>query len=150
TLTATPNPATVCDVVTLTSTVTGNVTGSFDVPPPGPTGFVTFFDGNIVLGTVPLQGNTATVRAGPFTSGQHRITAIYNGDNVYGSSASPQVTLNVLAAPPAVISVTFDVGTAVFGQTVNVTASITPTNVQGNITFFDGQQTLGSAQIRNG
>src|SRR5215475_11463975 len=45
TLTATPNPATVCDVVTLTSTVTGNVTGSFDVPPPGPTGFVTFFDG---------------------------------------------------------------------------------------------------------
>jgi hypothetical protein len=83
--------------VTLTAIVTGvpvGVSGS---------SAVTFYDGNIVLGTAPLSGGTAslTVLLG---TGNHTLRAVFAGDaNVAGSAASVAVN-NVAPAITATVT----------------------------------------------
>ncbi|HEV3483899.1 MAG TPA: Ig-like domain-containing protein, partial [Vicinamibacterales bacterium] len=82
TVTSSPNPAPIGHTVTFTATVTpvaGNTT---------PTGTVTFRDGGVVLGTVPLSGGTATFSTSTLTAGPHQITAFFSGDASHAASFS--------------------------------------------------------------
>jgi Bacterial Ig-like domain (group 3) len=55
----------------------------------GPTGSVTFFNGSVVLGTVPLAGGTAVLDSSVLVVGARTITATYNSAlNFAGSSTS--------------------------------------------------------------
>jgi hypothetical protein len=72
------NPSIVGQTVTFTATVTSGATGS-----------VTFKSGAIILGLVPLTGNTASVATSSLTAGSHNITAVYGGDLVFKGSTSP-------------------------------------------------------------
>jgi hypothetical protein len=84
-----PNPSSVGQTVNITATVTPSVaTGTFS-------GTVTFFDGNAVLATAPLNGpvsGTDTKIAGVGTpyllAGTHSITASYSGDTSANGSLS--------------------------------------------------------------
>jgi hypothetical protein len=79
--------------ITFTVTVTGN----------GPTGTVTFNDGTVALGTVPLAGGAATFTTASLAPGQHVITANYSGDanNQPVTSAAVFQAVLATAAPQA-------------------------------------------------
>ena len=61
---------------TLTSAVTSFTSGV-------PTGTVSFYDGNRLIGSSQLVGGVATYVINPLSAGGHSITATYNGDSHY-------------------------------------------------------------------
>src|SRR5262249_2376925 len=74
-------------------------TATVSVLAPGmgvPTGTVTFMDGNVVLGTAPVNpfNGTAAFRTSFAAAGGHAITAVYSGDpNFMGSAQALTVTV---------------------------------------------------------
>src|SRR5438034_177979 len=90
-LTSTPNPSTVGQTVTLSSTVTSGAAV--------PTGTVTFRDGATTLGTVTLVNGSASLSTSTLTAGTHPLTATYNGSAAFAASTSP--TVNQIVNAPA-------------------------------------------------
>lgn len=94
TVSASPSPSFVNQMVTLTATVTA--TGHV------PSGRVTFFAGTTALGTVPLgPDGVATLGVFSFAAGSPVISAQYSGDAVLSPSTSSTVRLTVNTLPPA-------------------------------------------------
>jgi hypothetical protein len=91
TLSTTPNPAKVDQSVTLQSKAYYPPDGTF----PPPTGTVTFLDGDVVLGTVPLSGDTASLITSKLKPGAHTLTARYDGNEYYAASTSTPVTQTI-------------------------------------------------------
>jgi hypothetical protein len=87
-LLAAPNPAVDGNLVLLTATVT----------PATATGTVSFLVGSTVLGTASLSGGVASLPLGSWGAGTIPLTARYEGNATYGSSAS-SVTNEVLVIP---------------------------------------------------
>jgi len=89
-LTSTPNPSTVGQAVTLSSTVS-------PVPPATgvPTGTVTFRDGATTLGVVTLVNGSASLSVSTLAAGTHSLTAVYSGSATFAASTSPAVTQTV-------------------------------------------------------
>src|SRR5208282_509638 len=80
-LTSSPNPSSVGQTVTFTASVTSAGTRA--------TGTVIFDDGAISIGTGTLNaGGVATFSTSSLTVGAHSITAHYQGDSNYSTSAS--------------------------------------------------------------
>ena len=81
------NPQSTNEPVSLTAMVSPSSTNDI------PTGNVSFFDGQRLLGNVPLSAGLAQVRVRFETSGQHTLTAVYVSDhgNFAGSSSAALV-----------------------------------------------------------
>jgi Bacterial Ig-like domain (group 3)/FG-GAP-like repeat len=80
-LTASPNPATLGELVTFTAKISS--------PTVTPTGPVSFTAGKTVLGTAQLSGGKATFTISSLPVGLTRVTVTYNGNsNIAKSSAS--------------------------------------------------------------
>ncbi|MEU1350490.1 Ig-like domain-containing protein [Streptomyces sp. NPDC005775] len=92
TVTATPQTAEVGTPVQLTATV--------DCPADTSGGLgVTFFDGDDLLGTVPVNANGQAGQTASFTTaGSHLITAAYNG-NTECDASNNTVTVQVTSTP---------------------------------------------------
>jgi hypothetical protein len=73
TLTSSPNPSQVGQIVKFTATVTGQYGGT-------PSGTVTFKDGSTVLAQVTLSSGVARYKTSTLTKGKHHISASYPGD----------------------------------------------------------------------
>src|SRR5262245_3668687 len=153
-LTSSVNPAVTGQSVTFTATVS--------VLAPGmgvPTGTVTFMDGNVVLGTVPVVFNilgsnsTARITTSFAVAGGHAVTAVYSGDTNVQAGTSAALTEQVNAPTPQATTTVLvaDANPAVVGQAVMFTATVrgpagagTPT---GTVTFRDGAVILGTFAV---
>ncbi len=96
-LTSTPNPSTVGQTVTLSSTV------SPVAPATGvPTGTVAFRDGLTALGSATLVNGSASFTTSTLPAGSHSLTAVYSGslDFLTSTSAVVTQTVNAVAPPP--------------------------------------------------
>ena len=131
--------------ITLTATVApGSGSGT-------PTGSVTFMDGASTLGTGTLSGGAASVSTSSLGPGTHTITAVYNGDVNYAGSTSSAVS-QIVSQAVTTTSVASTAATAVFGQSVTLTATIavtapgagTPT---GSVSFNDGTTVLNTVPL---
>jgi len=85
TLTSDSNPSKAGRTVTFTATVS----------PSAATGTVQFLDGSTPLGTVAVNGGTATLSTSTLTGGRHSITATYSGDANFAGSQSAVLSQNV-------------------------------------------------------
>jgi large repetitive protein len=102
TVTSSPNPSTVGDVVTITVTVKAALPGSGN-----PTGTVTIFVDGRSVATVALDSNVdsrAVFTMSDLVAGTHAITAIFNGDSSYtassaGASADSQDVVLAVTVP---------------------------------------------------
>src|SRR5262249_50061641 len=148
-LTSNPNPSTVGQTVSLSSTV------SPIAPASGiPTGSITFRDGATTLGVVALVNGSASLSVSTLTAGSHSLTAVYSGSTTFAASTSPTV-LQIVNAPGAAAtstSLTSSPNPSTFGQTVTLSSTVTsgagaPT---GTVTFRDGATVLGTATLVNG
>jgi Bacterial Ig-like domain (group 3) len=82
TLTASPNPAMFGERITFTA----------NVVPSAATGKVTFYDGDVVLGTAAISGGHATLGAAIAATGNRKLVARYLGDAQNSAATSPTVS----------------------------------------------------------
>jgi hypothetical protein len=124
-LTATPNPSTFGQGLTVTATVSPMTANAV-----APTGTVSFFlDGSSTpVATLALSGNQASFTTAGLGAGTHSIVAVYNGDGNYIGSTSPSApaTVNAGRTVTGAISGNFVVpaGTSVLLKNANVTGSV--------------------------
>lgn len=134
--------------VTFTATVKAKVDGMGT-----PTGTVSFFDNGTLRSTVALTAaGTAAFTSTTLTPGSHTITASYNGTDAFATS-SGKATVTVAKASTTT-TLTSNVPSPVFGQTITLSAKVTVNspgsgNAFGNVTFKDTTTgaTLGTSTI---
>jgi hypothetical protein len=147
TLTASTASPAFGQAVTLTATVAATAGGAVQ-----PAGSVTFKDGSTILGTATLQNGVATLSTARLSFGNHRLSVVYAGSSLFlGSSAAQYVNIRAAATsmalqPPAVTS---------NGATLTLTATVAVAapgagNPSGQVTFYDGSTSLGTATVTNG
>jgi phospholipase C len=139
---ATPNPATYGEAVTLAANVATS-SGS-----PAPTGKVSFAFGKVVLGSATLNasGNaTLALSAAKLSSGSDSVTASYAGDAIYIAGVSSPLVVTVTPAPTTA-TVASSLNPSSFGQPVTFTANVTSSTgliPGGKVQFKDGKTVLG-------
>jgi hypothetical protein len=116
---------------------------------------VTFFDGNILLGTVAVSGGIATLGTNFTTAGTHSLSAVYSGDQNYQGSTSPTYTqtVNGSTVPTDSLKLTVSAGMAAYGQQVVLYAQVAgniATPPSGTVTFLDGQTAVGTGMLSQG
>jgi hypothetical protein len=143
-----PNPSGLGQPVVLSAVVSVTAPGMGT-----PTGNVDFLNGSTVLQTVPLTGNTAMFTTSSLPMGATTLTARYDGDSNFSSSTSAQQTATVLDA--STTTVTPSLSTIVFGQNISLSATVAPASSSvtlvptGNVQFFNGMTSLGSAALNS-
>lgn len=146
---ATPTTAVLGQSVNLTATVTpasGAVT---------PTGTVEFFAGTTSLGTAAIGSDgKARLDTTSLPLGASAVSAIYAGSTQFApSSAEAQsVTITQASTTTSVVAVP---STSVFGQSVNLTATVSVVSPgtgtpSGTVEFFTGATSLGTGTLSNG
>ncbi len=119
-----------------------------------PTGTLTYYDGDKVLGVIPYNG-TATLFTTPLLApGDHAISVAYNGNDQIAGTRSG-VTHQVIAAASTFAQIGTSATMAVVGQPVTYTAAVgvyaprvgTPT---GRVDFYDGSTLLGESTLIGG
>jgi hypothetical protein len=133
-VTSSANPSAYGSSVTFSATVVAGATGK-----------VTFLDGATALGTGTISAGNVSISTGSLSAGEHLITATYDGDSNFTISTSRSLLQTV--DPIAIgINLASSLNPAVFGQTVTITATVTP-GATGSITFTDGVNTLGTVPL---
>jgi Bacterial Ig-like domain (group 3)/FG-GAP-like repeat len=133
-LVSSKNPSFAGDSVTFTATVSPLNSGNFV-----PSGAVTFTDGANVLGSPTLgAGGIASVTTSALTVGAHTISAVYSGNNIFGTSSAPTVSQQVNAIVPVIAwanpaAITY--GTALSGAQLNATAANGGVTVPGTFAY---------------
>ena len=146
---APPSAVTIGHTTTLSASVTSSTAGTI-------AGTVTFKLGSATLGMSTLANGTATLSvvasaANGFIVGLNSITASFNGDTNFATSAGGSTTLTVTAAVTTT-TVAQPVQVA-FGGMASLSASVASTTagtITGTVTFKLGSATLGTATLTNG
>ena len=142
------DPSVLGESVTFTANVASMAPGSGI-----PAGTVTFQSGSTTLGTVGLSAGTAVYTTTKLPAGADAITAVYNGNASYATSAS--AVLNQTVSQDAAFStVTSSANPSVYGQTVTLTTKVTALSPgsgtpSGSVTFYDGSTALGSVTLNS-
>jgi large repetitive protein len=138
--------------VTLTATVTPAATASAT-----PGGTVTFYDYQTnpiaTVGISTVDGSTtATLDISSLTGGRHSITATYTGDATFGSSTSDAPVKLSVAEAPTIVTVASSADSAVLGQAVvfSVSISSSASGETGTVQFVDNGFMIGSSTVSGG
>ena len=152
TVTASPNPSSFGQAVTLTATVIPPFSGT-------PSGSVSFYDGTTLptltlLGNGTLSGGQATFNTSTLSTGTHSITVVYGGDsNFIGStSAIFMQTVNAASLKSTQTALTSSLNPSLVGQPVNLTATVTGSGgtPTGTVTIMDGSTVIVSGGALTG
>ena len=146
-VTSSPNPSTYGQAVTFTTTVTPSA-GTI-----APAGTVIFKDGSTNLGGRALSNGQAAFTIATLSGGVHAITVVYVGNTNFTASTSPTLAQTVNQIDTSA-SVTSSLNPSTFGQSVTLTAAVTPnsgtTAPAGSVTFKDGNTALATRTLSNG
>lgn len=123
TLTASSTSANLGAAVTFTAAVTGS----------GPTGMVSFQIGSVILGTVSLNGGTATFTTSALLAGLNTVYASYGGD----SSNSAQISNGVIVTVTTPSRAELVPGIISTVATLPLSASALTTDTYDNV-YYDG------------
>lgn len=122
---------------------TGHMNGS-----PVPTGSLSFRDGGLLLGTVPLDGSgSASFATSTLSVGEHQLAVTYSGDTHFSAAAAGLVQTVVNASTSTTISVDKNPGT--YGTALTLTALVTSNGgvASGTISFEEAGKRVGSAAL---
>jgi len=145
------NPATSGQEITLTAIVSS--------PLGTPSGSVTFFNGNTVLGTAALNTLThkASLATSALTVGTGDPTAVYDITAVYGGVTGSFITSTSIDLPETIFPVPVATTTtlvssltpALAGEGVTLTATVTANGGSpvGTVTFEDGNVPIGTTTV---
>jgi hypothetical protein len=119
------------------------------VTPSTATGTVTFGDSGATFGTASLAGGVATLDVATLSAGQHSLTAVYGGDANDMGSTSPVVVQTVNRASTTT-SFASSPNPSQVGQSVTLTAEVSPVAATGTVEFLKGTTALGTATLSKG
>ena len=141
-LTSSLNPSTFGTSVALTARVS----------PSTATGTVAFLDGTTKLGTGSLSNGATAFVISSLSVGAHSLTALYGGDNNDAGSTSSVLieTVNQVTKTVTTTSLISSANPSIVGQSIRLTATVTPSTATGALTFNDGAATLGTANLSAG
>jgi outer membrane protein assembly factor BamB len=140
TLNASPNP----------SIAGGSVSLTASIAPSTATGTVTFLQGTVTLGTAPVNNGVASLTT-PFAAGTYLLTATYSGDANDQSGTSNTVTQVVnLPSSASSLNESSSANPSTFGQSVTLTATVSPSAATGHVTFYDGSTVLEVEPVVSG
>jgi len=127
-----------------------SVTLTAAVSPSVATGTVTFYNGGSNLGSAAVNGGTASLTTSFAAGGSDTLHAVYSGDYNYLSSTSNSLTMNV--SGPLVTTTTLQASTSAtaIGDSVTLTANLTPVTTTGTVTFYNGSTAIGTANVNAG
>ncbi len=134
------------ETLTLTATVAGS----------NPSGSVSFFNGDTLLGSAIVQNGQAAFSVASLPVGSNNVLAVYSGDPENAGGTSAVVACTIAAAPPAttVATVSSSQTQAMFGSPVTFSATIAAADgapvPTGTVTFTNGATVLGTATLVNG
>ncbi len=116
-----------------------------------PTGSLEFFDGSTDLGHGTAlagggAGSTSTLTLSTLDVATHEVEAVYSPTGNFLASASGTVSHTVNQGTAAV-ALASSAGSAVYGQSVTFTATLTGGATSGTVTFSDGGTPLGSVAL---
>jgi 6-phosphogluconolactonase (cycloisomerase 2 family) len=144
-VTTSGSPRFVGQAVTFTATV-ASIYGTI------PNGeLMTFYDGTLLLGSVPLVGGTAAYTTSSLSARTHTFKATYAGDVTFLPSVR-RVTQVVVKYPTTTVLVS-NPDPSGYGQPVTFTATVTPTGPYpptGKVWFLDGTTGIGTATLTSG
>jgi hypothetical protein len=138
TLASVPNPSAPGQLVTLTATLT----------PATVTGTVTFYDGEAVLATASASGGIAVFSTSTLATGTHSLSVGYSGDANHAPCSSPAILHDVKL--PTTTSLVSSPNPSWFGQSVTLTATVSPAAATGTVTFYDGVNPIGTGGLSGG
>ncbi|GAA4484814.1 hypothetical protein GCM10023094_38730 [Rhodococcus olei] len=120
-----------------------------NVGPANAVGTVQFKDGNANIGApVAVSGGAATLPHTFDTVGAHSITAAFTAGAGFHDSVSGAKTVDVTADTATTVQVQ---ATALVGDDVQITATVTPPTAVGTVQFKDGDANIGEpVQVVNG
>lgn len=146
-LTPIPNPSTYGDPITITATVNS--------PSGTPTGSVTFYNGSTNLGTVFLEGGTATLRTASPPAGFAIFSAQYSGDDNFLAIMTESVLQTINKADSSTCLVSYTTNPSQYGQLVSLSATVSsdvPSSLPGltgTVRFTNGSTLLGIVPVND-
>ena len=145
TLTATPNPVTAGQSVTLSASI-ASVNGVI------PTGTVIFTRNGTSVGSGVVNAGTAMLTVSFSTAGSDALTATYFGDATYATATSPALSLTVNPAPGAATITTLQASSnpVTAGKAVILTATVVAPSggtPNGTVSFLSNAVILGTASL---
>ena len=152
------NPATVGGVtLTIDSTsaapLGSEVTLTAQIDGGNPGGMVTFFSGEVLVGSAMVMNGVATLVTKGLPVGLNIIRAAYSGDVENPASISPAVQKTITGAAAQVLVLMNPVK---YGDAATISVSLTTPQplalppATGEVKFFDGDTLLGTASLING
>ncbi len=139
-LTADVNPAHSGEKVTFTARVSD----------PAATGNITFNDGSTALGSVALSSGMAVLSTAMLSAGSHSIIAVYGSDATHAAATSAALEEVIQQQLSTSITLTSDANPAQSGAKITFTANVSDPAAGGNVTFNDGNTSLGVAPLKLG
>jgi hypothetical protein len=137
-LASSPNPSLPGQAISLSATISDS----------SATGSVQFLDGSTAIGSAQVANGNAAITTGTLAAGSHSLTAVYSGDGNFSSATSGAVNQVVKANSATTLSA--DNTSVTFGQTTQLTASVSPSSAAGTIQFLDGATVLGTSAVNGG
>jgi hypothetical protein len=138
-LSSSPNPSSAGQSVSIT----------VQLSPPYLSGSVQLLDNTTVLATVNAVNGTAVYTTASLAAGSHSLSANYSGDaNWLAASTSAPYTQTVKAVTTT--SVTAQPSPVASGQSVTITATVSPAGATGTVQFLDGTTVLGTGALSAG
>ncbi len=122
------------------------------VAPASAVGSVSFKVGGVEVGTASVSNGVATLSHTFASAGVQSVTADFSGAGFVASSAGPS-TVTVSDPVPADVETSLVLNVpaaATTGDAVDWTATVTPTNAAGSVSFKVGGVEVGAAVVSNG
>jgi len=129
---------TVGQPITMTATIT----------PSDATGTVTFSYGQTTLGSSSVINGSAAITTSALQANYQALSANYSGDSIT-SPSSGFYELFVIGNP-VIVSLATSASQQTLGVPVTLTATVTPSEATGSVTFFDGLTVIGGAPLAGG
>jgi hypothetical protein len=135
---------------TTTPQYQANVTLSATVSPSAATGSVTFYNGSTNIGSASVSGGVATFSTSFAAGGTATLHAVYSGDYNYLSSTSNSVSMNVSGPVATTTTLQVSANSLAAGASLTLTATLSPANAAGTVTFYDNAISIGTANVNAG
>jgi hypothetical protein len=118
----------------------------------GGIGSVSFIDGSKLLANEPVVSGTATLTTVGLAGGTHSLHATFVPTSTmdFTPSTSSNVSLTVTAVKTTTALAVSPAGPVAHGATVTLTATVTPANIAGTVTFRNGSTVIGTVAVSGG